>query len=98
MRAHPELVAYDGAIDTELMRAEDGLVAKIGAEGVLAVGLADGRGLALKVRDGALRAVAPAGIALARAELGLAAQVPDELVAAPIVNSRGIRVGELRSA
>ena len=53
MRAHPELVAYDGAIDTELMRAEDGLVAKIGAEGVLAVGLADGRGLALKVRDGA---------------------------------------------
>ena len=40
MRAHPELVAYEGAIDTELMRAEDGLVAKIGAEGVLAVGLA----------------------------------------------------------
>ena len=71
MRAHPELVAYDGAIDTELMRAEDGLVAKIGAEGVLAVGLADGRGLALKVRDGALRAVAPAGVALARSELGL---------------------------
>ena len=98
MRAHPELVAYDGAIDTELMRAEDGLVAKIGAEGVLAVGLADGRGLALKVRDGSLRAVAPAGIALARAELGLGAHVPDELVAAPIVNSRGIRVGELRSA
>ncbi len=58
MRAHPELVAYDGAIDTELMRAEDGVVAKIGAEGVLAVGLADGRGLALKVRDGSLRAVA----------------------------------------
>ena len=52
MRAHPELVAYEGAIDTELMRAEAGLVAKIGAEGVLAVGLADGRGLALKVRDG----------------------------------------------
>ena len=24
MRAHPELVAFDGAIDTELMRAEDG--------------------------------------------------------------------------
>ena len=98
MRAHPDLVAYEGAIDTELMRAEDGLVAKIGAEGVLAVGLGDGRGLALKVRDGSLRAVAPAGIALARAELGLDAHVPDELVAAPIVNSRGIRVGELRSA
>jgi L-asparaginase II len=98
MRAHPELVAYDGAIDTELMRAEDGLVAKIGAEGVLAVGLADGRGLALKVRDGALRAVAPAGVALVRSALGVAAAVPAELVATPILNSRGIRVGELRSA
>ena len=49
MRAHPELVAYDGAIDTELMRARGRAVAKIGAEGVLAIGLPDGRGLALKV-------------------------------------------------
>jgi L-asparaginase II len=97
MRAHPELVAYDGGIDTELMRAEAGLVAKIGAEGVLAVGLADGRGLALKVRDGSVRAVAPAAVALVRAELGLVAAVPEALVAAPIVNSRGIRVGELRA-
>jgi L-asparaginase II len=97
MRAHPQLVAYDGAIDTELMRAEAGLVAKIGAEGVLAVGLPDGRGLALKVRDGSLRAVAPAGVALARSALGLAADVPDTLAAAPIVNSRGLRVGELRA-
>jgi L-asparaginase II len=97
MRAHPELVAYEGAIDTELMRAEEGLVAKIGAEGVLAIGLADGRGLALKVRDGSVRAVAPAGVALARTALGLAAEVPDTLAAAPIVNSRGLRVGELRA-
>ena len=97
MCAHPELIAFDGAIDTELMRAEEGLVAKIGAEGVLAVGLADGRGLALKIRDGALRAVAPAGVALVRSALGLAAAVPDGLAAAPIVNSRGVRVGELRA-
>ena len=54
MRGYPELVGYEGAIDTELMRAEPGLVAKIGAEGVLAMGLPDGRGLALKVRDGSL--------------------------------------------
>lgn len=97
MRAHPALVAHDGAIDTELMRAEPGLVAKIGAEGVLALGLADGRGLALKVRDGAGRAVAPAAVALARAALGLDTALPDGLAAAPIVNSRGIRVGELRA-
>jgi L-asparaginase II len=97
MRAHPELVAYDGAIDTELMRSEDGLVAKIGAEGVLAVGLADGRALALKVRDGAVRAVAPAGVALVRSELRLEAAVPESLAVAPIHNSRGLRVGELRA-
>jgi len=97
MRAHSVLVAYDGAIDTELMRAEDGLVAKIGAEGVLAVGLADGSGLALKVRDGSVRAVAPAGAALTRSALGLRAELPDGLAVAPIVNSRGVRVGELRA-
>lgn len=97
MRAHPDLVAFDGAIDTELMRAEAGLVAKIGAEGVLAIGLADGRALALKVRDGAVRAVAPAGVALARSELGLDAAVPERLAVAPMLNSRGLRVGELRA-
>ena len=97
MRAHPELVAYDGAIDTELMRAEQGLVAKIGAEGVLAIGLSDGRGLALKVRDGSVRAVAPAGVALARSALGLAAAVPEQLAVAPLLNSRHLRVGELRA-
>ncbi|MET0816669.1 MAG: asparaginase [Solirubrobacteraceae bacterium] len=97
MRAHPELVAYDGAIDTELMRAQPGLVAKIGAEGVLAIGLADGRGLALKVRDGSVRAVAPAGVALARSALGLDVAVPESLAVAPIINSRGVRGGELRA-
>jgi L-asparaginase II len=97
MRSHPELVGFEGAIDTELMRAEPGLVAKIGAEGVLAMGLPDGRGLALKVRDGGVRAVAPAAVALAREVLGLEAAVPEALVSAPILNSRGIRVGELRA-
>jgi len=97
MRAHPDLVAFEGAIDTELMRAEEGLVAKIGAEGVLAIGLADGRALALKVRDGAVRAVAPAGVALVRSELGLDAAVPERLAVAPMLNSRGLRVGELRA-
>jgi L-asparaginase II len=95
MRAHPELVAYPGAIDTELMRALDGAVAKIGAEGVLALGLPDGRGLALKVVDGAHRAVPPAAVALLREALALEPHLPEALAAPAIVNSRGIRVGEL---
>ena len=72
-----------------------GVVAKIGAEGVLALGLPDGRGLALKVRDGAARAVPPAAVALARSVLGLDADVAPDLVAAPIRNSRGVLVGDV---
>jgi L-asparaginase II len=96
MRAHPELVAYDGAIDTELMRAHEGAVAKVGAEGVLAIGLADGRGLALKVHDGAMRAIDPAGVALAREALGLAADSAalEDLARPVVLNSVGETVGQ----
>ena len=92
MRAHPELVAYSGAVDTELMRAIPGVVAKIGAEGVLAAGTADGRGLALKVVDGAMRAIDPAAIALAREHLGLEVDLP-ELARPAVLNSCGEWVG-----
>ena len=97
MTAHPELVAYAGAIDTELMAAEPGLVAKIGAEGVLAIGLPDGRGLAIKVLDGAVRALEPAAMHLVRARLGVAADAaPLEPLSHPVVrNSLGEAVGEL---
>jgi L-asparaginase II len=96
MRSHPDLVAYDGALDTELMRSEPGLVAKVGAEGVLAVGLPDGRGLAIKVIDGAMRALDPAGVALVREVLGCAAggTALEALARPAVTNSRGDRVGE----
>jgi L-asparaginase II len=96
MRAHPGLVAYEGAIDTELMAADDALVAKVGAEGVLAVGLADGRGLAVKVLDGGMRALDPAGVALVREVLGRPASNPalDELARPVVRSSRGEAVGE----
>ena len=56
MRAHPEMVGGTGRDVTALMAATPGLVAKDGAEAVYAVGLPDGRGVALKVVDGATRA------------------------------------------
>jgi L-asparaginase II len=64
MAFHPEMVGGEGSFDTDLMGAsEDRLVAKAGAEGVQGVGdLASGLGLALKVEDGAKRAVAPATV------------------------------------
>ncbi len=99
MREHPELVAFDGALDTELMRCQDGLVAKIGAEGVLGVGLPDGRGLALKVSDGAMRALDPAGVAVVADVfgLGLGSDALVGLARPSLLNSRGEEVGAGRA-
>ena len=96
MRAHPELVGYEGAVDTELMRATHGLVAKVGAEGVFAAGLPDGRGLALKVRDGAMRALDPAAVTIVRGALAVPAEgeALDRLAEPVVLNSLGEPVGE----
>ncbi|MCC2591903.1 asparaginase [Tessaracoccus sp. OS52] len=56
MRAHPHLVAGPGRDVTALMQGAPGLIAKDGAEAVYAVGLPDGRGVALKISDGGDRA------------------------------------------
>jgi L-asparaginase II len=96
MRAHPELVAYRGAIDTELMTAAP-VVAKIGAEAVIAIGCDDGRGLAVKVADGALRALDPAAVWAVREVLGFdAGGAALDALAEPVVrNSLGMVVGRV---
>ncbi len=63
MREHPDLVAGTGRLDTELMGSTD-LLIKGGAEAVLAVGSQEGWGLALKISDGAHRAVRPVALAI----------------------------------
>lgn len=74
MRRHPALVGGEGALDSALMEAEPGVVAKWGAEGSLVVATEDGRALVLKVRDGADRALEPAAVRAVRTGLGLAAR------------------------
>lgn len=67
MRTHPVLVAGHGVIDTELMRSEPTILAKRGAEGVLAGMVpSPGRplGIAIKVSDGATRALGPVAVAI----------------------------------
>ena len=59
MRVHPELVAGTGADDTVLMGAVPGLLAKGGAEGVVAVAVPGRGAVAIKVEDGAMRARTP---------------------------------------
>jgi L-asparaginase len=60
MRAHPELIRGPKALDTNLMQALPGWIAKGGAEGLLCAASGDGLGLALKVEDGTQRALRPA--------------------------------------
>jgi L-asparaginase II len=93
MRAHPELVRGPGDPDTILMQSVPGWTAKGGAEGLMCACGPDGTGLALKVADGASRAVAPA-VASFLARLGVAL---DQLARIPLENSRGERVGEIVS-
>jgi L-asparaginase II len=91
MRRHPDLVRGPAAADTRLMRGLAGWVAKGGAEGLLCAAGPDGVGVALKVEDGHMRATAPAAAALLA---GLGHRV-EELATAPVLNSRGERVGKI---
>jgi L-asparaginase II len=72
VRAHPEMVAGPRRFDSIVMRATDGrLLSKEGAEGVVTIGVADeDTGIAIKVHDGAHRALSAFASALL-VDLGL---------------------------
>ncbi len=79
MKKHPALVRWDNEIDTILMQLGCGYVAKVGAEGFLGIGTSDGRGIALKIADGGIRAWRPAGAAAALAWLDPPAEIATTL-------------------
>ncbi len=91
MRARPELVGGAGSLDTDLMTAATGWVAKGGAEGLFCAVAGDGLAVALKCEDGNSRALRPA--------LGRFLEVLERPVgtigATPVTNSRGETVGEI---
>jgi L-asparaginase II len=92
MHENPGIIRGPGAADTMLMETLPGWIAKGGAEGLVCAASADGLGIALKVEDGAGRAVRPALAALL-ADLGLDAPGLGDV---PLTNSRGEDVGRLR--
>jgi L-asparaginase II len=100
VRAHPEYVSGTRRDELALLRslAASGTAAigKAGAEAVYAVGLPDGRGVALKISDGSqrARAVLMAGV-LGR--LGLGTDVITAQAAEPVLG-HGEPVGEIRPA
>lgn len=101
MTAHPALVSGQGRNDLALMQAAPGdWVAKVGADGVQAIGVRSaGLGIAVKAAGGDNRAACIAAIAVLRA-LGLLRAVQDTPLAAfaapEIRNARGTVTGRLR--
>jgi L-asparaginase II len=93
MRAHPALIRGPESPDTTLMRAQEGWIAKGGAEGLMCAAGPRGLGVALKIEDGNGRAVGPA-IAAFVARLGYRVE---KLERAPVENSGGESVGEIRA-
>jgi L-asparaginase II len=94
IRNHPEYVSGTRRDEFELHRAIPGLVAKAGAESVYAVGLADGRGIAIKISDGHPRA-RPVAMAGVLKRLGFDHETLDDQASAPVFGA-GDRVGEIR--
>jgi L-asparaginase II len=91
MSSYPEMVGGKGRGVTALMSAAPGVVAKDGAESVYAVGLPDGRGVAVKIADGYPRA-APVVCAQVLRRLGVDDTVLTELEFSPI-RGHGEQVG-----
>jgi len=96
LRAHPDLVGGTGRPDTDLMSGAPGLIAKEGAEAVFAVGLPDGRGVAVKVADGA-RAARVVMAAALRALEGAPDAALDRLGDVPVLG-HGRPVGRVEPA
>ncbi|HEY2668923.1 MAG TPA: asparaginase [Rugosimonospora sp.] len=99
MRGHPELVSGTGADDARLMRGVPGILAKGGAEGVLAVAAPGVGAVAMKIDDGSRRARFPV-VASALRRLGVDAPVLAELAGdadGVIQRGRGEPVGTVRA-
>jgi L-asparaginase II len=94
MRAHPVVIGGSGRDVSELMAAVPGLVAKEGAEGVYAAALPDGRAMAVKVEDGAMRPL-PVLLAGVLRRWGHNSPVIARWAAPPILGG-GRQVGEIR--
>jgi len=93
MRAHPALIRGPDSVDTNVMRAHEGWVAKGGAEGLMCAAGPRGLGVALKIEDGNGRAIGPA-VAAFLARLGYPVE---KLEDATVENGRGEVVGEIRA-
>jgi L-asparaginase II len=84
IRANPAYLGGTGRDVTVLVETTPGLIAKDGAESVYAVGLADGRGVAVKVADGYPRAK-PVILAAVLRRLGVDSPGLEQLERSPVL-------------
>jgi len=94
VRAHPRWAGGTRRSVTRLLAGVPGLVAKDGAEGVMAAASTDGTAVAVKIADGAQRAAVPVLVATL-ARLGVDTTAVADLATVPVLGG-GHRVGELR--
>jgi L-asparaginase II len=100
IRSHPEMASGTRRDECDLHRAIPGLLTKAGAEAVQAVGLPDGRGVAIKISDGAPRARAVVTAAVLQ-QLGFAHPTLDAQASVPVlghgepVGAIAVRAGAL---
>jgi L-asparaginase II len=95
MRTRPELVGGTGHVNTDLMLALPGSIAKGGAEGVLVAATVDGHSVAVKVIGGNNTVTTPIVLA-ALAEMGVDTTAADRLRTIPVLGG-GREVGEIRA-
>lgn len=103
LQQHPEIISGEGRLEHRLGVATNyRFVAKGGAEAVFCMGIPDRQwGLAMKIRDGSPRVLAPALlnvlIQLGQLDLGDRHRL-DDLIDPVLLNQQGIAVGQIRSA
>ncbi len=94
MREYPELVGGKGHQNTEVMRLLPGVIAKGGAEGVIAMATQDGHAVAVKVIDGNPRATTALALTLLQ-KCGFEVSPAADLLNLPLLGG-GNPVGEIR--
>jgi L-asparaginase II len=97
MRAHPEMVSGTDAdaVDTHLMRAVPGLIAKSGAEGLMAIAVPGVGAVVIKIDDGAMRPLRPVLVS-ALARLGVEKEHLEPFSTMPVTGGADI-VGAVTS-
>ena len=98
MVAEPYLVAGRDRVCTAVMQEARGVIAKVGAEGLVCAGIpSSGLGVAIKAEDGAARAQAPAVVRALRLLDAVGETEPLEPFARPPVLGGGKPVGHLEA-